>query len=588
MRFLKETFSLNNSSGHSRFISIWRSASLFLYGLFLSLIALYLVNPQWDEYLDFAGCVGVANHLFAFLRGHITDISTITSDLEWYGNAFRWPAYLLWGLQSGLPVKIQDGSLSYDHFLFSGFSSSMHIVAVSYAVLGVYLYSRIITRLSLNRLIGWASTLCFALSPFWLANATWNLKDLPVAVALLVVEVLSLVPSDSQRKSFAGERLRYWIVTVVLALILATKYAYLPLVVLLSLLYSFSRLSAVFFAQRVSLGFRELFSFLMKALPCLVRQAALQILFAFIVSIVFTPQILGNPLYPLQAFGYFFRHPVVAIDRAQAFDFFVSRASYLVTPSVLAFAIVSCFGLFALFGWWRRRITSFRMAEHSLEKIVVFAFFGIPALLAVVPILASGRSFYGPDLRHVIWIYAPFLLCLAVLADGSMRRCSEPLKTIFQYFISLAVLIGLLEVAVIAPHFYSYLGIAPFHSGQFIDEQKLILSKYSPGRTPELHRDMILSCGNDDSCSSILGRLRQNQHESGMPRLSFPLNPSYFQSYLRLGDREYSSSSFQNLSYSLRVRESDDCSVIEYGRDWPVRLISSLETCTDGSPTSPK
>ena len=349
MRPLKDNSILNNFSGDKRFISFWRSAGLLLYALFLVLIALNHVNPQWDEYLDFAGCVGATNHLFAFLRGHITDISTITSDLEWYGNAFRWPAYLLWGLQSGFPVKIQDGSLSYDHFLLSGFSPSMHIVAVAYAVFGVYLYSRIITRLSLNRLIGWASILCFALSPFWLANATWNLKDLPVAVALLVVEALSLVPSDSQRKSLVGERLRYLIVTVVLALILATKYAYLPLVVLLSLLYSFSRLSAVFFAQRVSLGFRSLLSFLMRAVPCLVRQAALQILFAFIVSILFTPQALGNPLYPLQAFGYFFRHPVVAIDRAQALGFFISRASYLVTPSVLAFAIVSSLGLFAFF-----------------------------------------------------------------------------------------------------------------------------------------------------------------------------------------------------------------------------------------------
>ena len=169
-----------------------------------------------------------------------------------------------------------------------------------------------------------------------------------------------------------------------------------------------------------------------------------------------------------------------------------------------------------------RPITSFRMVELGFEQIIVFAFFGIPALLAVAPVLASGRSFYGPDLRHVIWIYPPLLLCLAVLADGSMRRCSESLKTILKCFISFAVLIGILETAAIAPHFYSYLGIAPFHSGQFIDEQKLILSKYSPGRTPELHRDMILSCGNDDSCSSILGRLRQNQHESGMPRLSFP------------------------------------------------------------------
>jgi len=554
------------------------SAGFLFYALFLLFISLFLVNPQWDEYLDFAGCVGAANHLLAALRGHITDISTITSDLEWYGNAFRWPAYLLWSLQKGFPVQIQDGPQSYDHFLLSGFSSSIHITAVVYAVFGVYVYSQIVAKLKLNRLIGWASIFCLSLSPFWLSNATWNLKDLPVAVALLVVELLSLSPTRPSRSPLGSERQRFWIVSVILALVLSTKYAYLPLVILLSILYLFSRKLLALLAELPSFCLKSSLPLLKPICFCVVRNTFLQMLCVLILSLVFTPQVLGNPLYPLHAFDYFFRHPVVSINRVQSISFFASRLSYLMTPSFLVLAAVSCLG------FWRficsRRVWLRRpLGQAGVRKLIVCAFCLLPILFAVCPVLLSGRTFYGPDLRHVIWVYPPVLLFLAISADYALRSLVKQIRTLFCVFISFAILITFLELLMISPHFYSYLGVVPFHAGQAVAESGLVLSRYSPSQTPELHRDLLLSCARESACSSVLAQVRSSPDVHGSSSFSFPLNPSYYQAYLRFGGRSSSPNLFSVFGYSLGVDQSEACSMIEYGRHWPARLFSSLEIC---------
>ena len=131
----------------------------------------------------------------------------------------------------------------------------------------------------------------------------------------------------------------------------------------------------------------------------------------------------------------------------------------------------------------------------------------------------------------------------------------------------------------IAPHFYSYLGVVPFHAGQVVGESNLILSRYSPGQTPELHRDMLLSCAREPACSSILAQVRASPDVHGSSSFSFPLNPSYYQAYLRLGDRSSSPDLFSAFGYSLDVDQSEACSMIEYGRYWPARLFSSLQIC---------
>ena len=213
--------------------------SLLLYFLFLSLTAIFLIPPTWDEYLDFSGCVGAANHLLAALLGQSTDIITITHDLEWYGNAYRWPAYILWALTSGFPVKIPEGMYSYDQFLSSSFSSSIHIVAVLYSAIAIFLYAKILRRLSVSKSLYLFSIFTLALSPFWLANSFWNLKDLPVSVPMLAILYLSINKKNTKKcKLFKAIG-----VAALLGTVLANKYAYAPLVFSTALMYSYSTVS---------------------------------------------------------------------------------------------------------------------------------------------------------------------------------------------------------------------------------------------------------------------------------------------------------------------------------------------------------
>ena len=131
----------------------------------------------------------------------------------------------------------------------------------------------------------------------------------------------------------------------------------------------------------------------------------------------------------------------------------------------------------------------------------------------------------------------------------------------------------------IAPHFYSYLGVAPFHAGQVVGESSLILSRYSPGQAPELNEGMLSSCAREPACSSVLAHVRASPDVHGSSSFSFSLNPSYYEAYLRLGDRLPSPKLFSAFGYSLNVDQSEACSMIEYGRHWPARLFSSLEIC---------
>ena len=552
-------------------------AAFLVYAVVLLLISLLLVNPQWDEYLDFAGCVGAANHLLAILRGYSTDISTITSDLEWYGNGFRWPAYLLWVAQAGFPVQIHDGPLTYDHFLLSGFSSSIHIVAALYAVLGVYFYWKILSKLSLTSVFRWASVLSFSCSPFWLGNAVWNLKDLPIAVSVLAIQFASLLPWSESRHNGRRELISFWLTAFALSLILSSKYAYLPLVLLLSLTYCSSRiLMAKAYNSNAGIGLSFICS------PLILRQLVVKTLFlsliAFSLSFLLTPQVFGNPLYPLRSIQYFAAHPVVNVNRLQAINFFVSRLSYLLTPVLW---VVSLLGITACFRLLLRARCECpgRLDIQTLRKLIVLSFGVLPFMFAVLPVLIAGRTFYGPDLRHVIWVYPSALLALFLLADSFCRRSYGLQKILLNVLVLSSLSLTLVETAIIFPHFYSYLGLSPYHLVRNLQDHRLILSRYLPGSSPELHRDMFLSCAQSDQCQALLDSIRDSSPVDGVASFSFPINPDYYKAYLRLGQAISTKTLYPLLGYELTVREAGICSEIKYSREWPSPIHSSLTYC---------
>ena len=526
--------------------------SLLLYFLFLSLTAIFLIPPTWDEYLDFSGCVGAANHLLAALSGHPTDIITITHDLEWYGNAYRWPAYILWALTSGFPVRIPEGIDSYDQFLSSSFSSSMHVVAALYSAIAILLYAKILRQLSVSKLLCLFSICTLALSPFWLANSFWNLKDLPVSVPILAV----LYWSINKRNAKHNKLFKSLGVAALLGTVLANKYAYAPLVFATALIYSYStvcshgsvRSSCVDRSRLTKSGILLLFV----------------LVASFVFSTVLTPQIIGNPLYPVSAIRYFASHALIQFDHHLSAQFFLSRASYLLTP---ALALLVSLGLIGAVSYLLLRLSTKRfLFDFDSNRSIVHLFSLLSMSLYIIPISISGRVFYGPDLRHLIWLYPLILLSLTLIVDRFTNMVPYKTKRFVRLSLVGSLLLTVIEVIAIYPHYNSYLGISPVPSGELIEQKRLVISKYNPYSAPEVQAQMLVECALNRVCAPYLSHSASSNH-TAISGLTFPMNPAFVSAYSRLGENARHFPIFNFLGYRFFSGDAgSSCVYLSYSR----------------------
>ena len=543
---------------------------LLLYFLFVAVTAVFFIPPTWDEYLDFSGCVGAINHLLAFFRGQATDLVTITHDLEWYGNAYRWPAYLLWAAASGFPVRIPEGITTYDEFLASSFSSSIHLVSALYGVIGVFIFGAILQQLPVRRSLRIFSLVLFALSPIWLSNSFWNLKDLPVTIPLLAIVLLTI---KSAKFAFR-RRLYVGIVSFLLGTILANKYAYFPLVAILAVLFSFSLLF-------LNPDHQIAASVKPKALKLL----ALSILISFLsiaFSCLLTPQVFGNIDYPFQAVSYFSSHPLVSYDQKSSLQFLLSRASRLFSPSLAVLTILAILGLGAqVVSFFRNHPLSLTQFSSRREQVIIWLYAIVPTVSYLFPILVSGRTLYGPDLRHIIWLYPGLILLLTVLAENliSMLNISWSKPVSFALFIILGV--NMLELFAIYPHYYSYLGIQPFpyELEQEVSSGHLVLSKYSPSLVPEVQSEMLrtyfIVSSRDRLAFDLTSPASSPPSVTG---LTFPINPSYLVAYKRLASHIPSFSLYSLLGYEVVYARNGLCDEIIYKKLSPL-FFSRAKVC---------
>ena len=119
-------------------------------GLIWILLALHSLSTggvTWDEMFDFEGVNGAFWHGINWLKGAHPDLHTITFDLEWFGNATRWPTYLLWRLLMTLPWE-QITSLSRNQIVLgSGYVGLNHLNAMVFALAGIGLSTALAWRL---------------------------------------------------------------------------------------------------------------------------------------------------------------------------------------------------------------------------------------------------------------------------------------------------------------------------------------------------------------------------------------------------------------------------------------------------------
>ena len=113
---------------------------LLISGLTWTVLALYSLavgGVTWDEMLDFEGVNGAFWHGLNWLKGAHPDVTTITFDLEWFGNATRWPTYLLWRTLMLLPWERITTLSRTQILLLSSYFSLNHLNAMVFALGGI-------------------------------------------------------------------------------------------------------------------------------------------------------------------------------------------------------------------------------------------------------------------------------------------------------------------------------------------------------------------------------------------------------------------------------------------------------------------
>ena len=172
---------------------------LLLLAIFLALFLPSLIfgGVTWDELFDFEGVNGSFWHGINLLKGANPDLSTITFDLEYFGNATRWPTYLFWRLTNTIPWESFQGMSRDAAILASNYVGLNHLNAAFFGFAGILLTGLLGFLLAGKRLMAFSASLLLLL-PTWLGHSWMNSKDIPFAASYLIYTIgyLSLSYSD--------------------------------------------------------------------------------------------------------------------------------------------------------------------------------------------------------------------------------------------------------------------------------------------------------------------------------------------------------------------------------------------------------
>ena len=141
--------------------SLWPFFLVATAFMLLAVPAFMLGGVTWDELFDFEGVNGAFWHGINTIKGLNPDISTITFDLEYFGNATRWPTYFFWRLLVTTPWESFSGLSRTVTILSGSYVGLNHLNAAIFGLLGIALVSLIGGQLGGRRL-----ALLSASSPF--------------------------------------------------------------------------------------------------------------------------------------------------------------------------------------------------------------------------------------------------------------------------------------------------------------------------------------------------------------------------------------------------------------------------------------
>lgn len=403
-------------------------------GLIWILLALHSLSSggvTWDEMFDFEGVNGAFWHGINWLKGAHPDLDSITFDLEWYGNATRWPTYLLWRLLMTLPWE-QITTLSRTQIVLgSGYVGLNHLNAMVFALAGIGLSAALAWRLGGKR-AGLLAGVLLLLLPTWMGHGWMNSKDIPMAASYLTYTVGSTLLLGREG---SGAVLR----AVGIALMAG------------------SRVSSLAF---IAVGEAMLFGLQGRRTPGRwLGSLGLGLLLGFLL----TPQAWGNPLgYPLDAMRF--------ISERQGNNSGWNALHYITTnlfdllPSPVLIGVLLLI-LTALAA--RRQPRTVPLQDSPVAPGLVLLPTLLQLLIPPLLLILGGKSVYN-ELRHLLMIQPPLCVlaglgysqALAALPGGQAvgRGTGLPqllLRSLLLLAAAATVVLSL-ELLLLSPYQYTY------------------------------------------------------------------------------------------------------------------------------------
>lgn len=409
--------------------------------LLLALHSLWAGGVTWDEMFDFEGVNGAFWHGLNWLKGARPDLTTITFDLEWFGNATRWPTYLLWRTLMIVPWERITTLSRTQILLLSSYFSLNHLNAMVFALGGIGLTGALASQLG-GRRAGLLAGGLLLLLPTWLGHGWMNSKDIPMATSYLLY-TLGTTLLLRQRRGGAALRL------VGIGLMGGSRVS-----------------SLVFLA--ISEGLLLAWEGRRAWRPWLGSLGG-----GLLLGFLLTPQAWGDPLgYPLAAMR-FISERQGAGDSLGALRYLASNLFDLL-PSPLLLGLG-----FALAGLGRtaagpqpgRRLPPVPLVLPTLLQLL------IPPTLLIL----GGKALYN-ELRHLLMIQPPLCVLgglgyargLQALRGGEGRGVGRLIRPLLA-LAGVATAVLLVEVVLLSPYQYTYRG----------DLARL----WTGGGTPALRRD---------------------------------------------------------------------------------------------------
>ena len=430
-------------------------SSYLLFFVISAVHSLVFGGPTWDELLDFEGVNGAFWHAINYLKGLNPDPSTITYDLENYGNATRWLTYLAWRLLNIFPWEASENISREALVVSSSYFGINHITAIGYGFLGVVLTGLLAKQLAGTK-AALFSALLLGLLPTWLGNTWMNSKDIPFAAAYISYTLAFTVCLTNKRSQLPLLARSSRVIRITsIALLTGSRIGSLSFLIPSEIIF-------LFIKRR---------SYLKANFPELVG--------GLFLGFVLTPQAWGDPFgYPLKTIK-FFSHMAPSVNRIDLVTYITKQLFYAVPAFLLLGIIISILCFLA----------------HT-NRILRHPYIPLFLQLSIAPILllVSSKSTYD-SLRHLLFIYPPFCIIGGI---GYSRLSTDLKKNMLQT--SVALIATLFAILLVVDN----LSLSPYQYTYRSELSQLMSASPSRDYWAFSAKETFVSCFKDDHCKRQL------------------------------------------------------------------------------------